>query len=382
MSILISDTFKNVACIRDLHWGNGYLEYKWNRDCREYRGKFACDSIRYENYASCEDCKFYDKIGKRVLIIKLGAMGDVLRTTPLLKTIKKKYPNCHVSWLVFGESKDFLNSSRIDRVLEYNFENVLRLLQEKFDVLISLEIDAPGTVVASYVKANYKFGYYLDSDGHTNCFNESAHYYFERVLSDKINKANRKTYQEMMAEIAELEYNKEDYDFRFNAEQGKYVLINIGADERWPCKSWHKDKIIELVCKLNEKDEQVMLCGGPKEKDLLPKIVFELNSKNVDVLTNDCENSLKDFFNVVNGAKAVVTGDTMCLHLAGALKKKTVGLFFVTPDWEVEDYGRIKKLKSDLLEKFWYTDEYSEELVNSISVDDVLNAINELKNEN
>lgn len=352
------------------------MKYKWNRDCREFRGRFACDSIRYEGYASCEECKFYDKVGKRVLMIKLGAMGDVLRTTPLLKAIKKKYPGCHITWLVDDISKDFLNSSRIDRVLPYNFENVLKLMKEKFDVLISLEIDSPGTTVASNIKADEKYGYFLGEDGHTSCFNDSAHYYFERALSDTINKANRKTYQELMAEVCEIPYNKEFYDLRFKEKEGDYVLLNVGADKRWPCKQWHPDKFMELAEKLTKQGEKVVIAGGPQEIKLVPELIEKLKAKGVDVSGNNPNNTLKEFFDVVNNARAVVTGDSMCLHLAGALKKKTVALFFVTPDWEVESYdGKIKNLAAPLMEKFWYTDEYNLELVNSISTDQVLEAL-------
>ncbi len=70
------------------------MRYNWKRDCRSYLGKYACDSIRFENYTSCEDCKFYEPIGEKILIIKLGAMGDVLRTTPLLSALKS--PSYHL----------------------------------------------------------------------------------------------------------------------------------------------------------------------------------------------------------------------------------------------------------------------------------------------
>ncbi len=352
------------------------MKYKWNRDCRAYLGKYACDSIRLEDYTSCEDCQFYDPIGKKILIIKLGAMGDVLRTTPLLKALKKRYENSHITWLVNKESKDFLNSSRIDKVLEYNLENVLRLMKEEFDVLISLEIDVPGTAIAGFIKANEKYGYHLNKDGHTDTFNEAADYYLERALSDKINKSNRKSYQEMMFEVAELDYNKEDYDFKFKPQEGEYVLINIGSDIRWPSKQWDPKNIIELAKKLND---NIIITGGPKEKELQPKIVNELNKKGIKVLANNCDNTLKEFIDVVNKAKLVITGDTMTLHLAAALKKPTVALFFCTPDWEVECYDRIKKITSLLLQKYWYTDEYSEELVNSISVEQVYEKIKEFK---
>ncbi len=352
------------------------MKYKWNRDCRSYIGRYACDLVRSEDYTSCEDCPFYEPTGKRVLLIKLGAMGDVLRTTPLLRAIKEKYGNCHITWLVNKESKDFLNSPRVDRVLEYSFENILRLTSEDFDVLISLEIDSPGTIVARNVNAKEKYGYFMDKDGYTSTFNKGADHYLERALSDKINKANRKTYQEMMFETADLPYNKEGYDFEFHEKKGEYILINIGSDLRWPSKQWAHEKIIRLIKMLNK---TVMLAGGPKEEEAQQKLINLLEKEGIKVLANNCDNTLKEFVEVVKRAEVVITGDTMALHLSAALKKPTVALFFCTPDWEIEDYGLIKKIASPLLEEYWYTNDYVEKLVNSISPEQVYEKIKELK---
>jgi len=87
-----------------------------------------------EDYKDCEGCKFYDKISKKILIIKLGAMGDVIRTTPLIPLIRKKYPNSQITWLVGEQSKEL---AKADRVLVYNLDNVLRLQKEEFDVVFS-----------------------------------------------------------------------------------------------------------------------------------------------------------------------------------------------------------------------------------------------------
>ncbi|MCX7766040.1 MAG: hypothetical protein N2246_04970, partial [Candidatus Sumerlaeia bacterium] len=48
-------------------------------DCKYYLGYKPCGKS-----LMCEGCQYYAPMGKRILIIKLGAMGDVLRTTPLL----------------------------------------------------------------------------------------------------------------------------------------------------------------------------------------------------------------------------------------------------------------------------------------------------------
>ena len=63
----------------------------WNRDCRSFKGIYSCDILKTENYKDCSECNFYEKIDKKILILKLGAMGDVLRTTTILTAIKEKY---------------------------------------------------------------------------------------------------------------------------------------------------------------------------------------------------------------------------------------------------------------------------------------------------
>ena len=65
-------------------------------DCRYFRGDIPCKP--HKNYnAHCIDennalCSYYDKITEKILIIKLGAIGDVIRTTPLLTKLKQEHP--------------------------------------------------------------------------------------------------------------------------------------------------------------------------------------------------------------------------------------------------------------------------------------------------
>ena len=131
------------------------MEFKWNQDCKHFPGVWPCDILKSEGYKSCEECNFYEPSSKRVLIIKLGAMGDVLRTIPLIKSIKKKYgEKISITWLVNPESADLLKDYYyIDRVLIYSLDNILRLSVEEFDILFSFEINVPGTIISSMINA-------------------------------------------------------------------------------------------------------------------------------------------------------------------------------------------------------------------------------------
>ena len=76
-------------------------EFKFNRDCKSFPGRWACDIMTAEGYMSCKECKFYEPV-KKVLIIKYGAAGDILRTTPILSTIREKYGDVQIYWLTNG----------------------------------------------------------------------------------------------------------------------------------------------------------------------------------------------------------------------------------------------------------------------------------------
>jgi len=367
---------------------------KWNKKCRFFDEKFACDTLTTENYTSCNECKFSQEYSKKILIIKLGAMGDVLRTTVILPSIKKKYgEDVFICWMTNPESKDFLkNNHLIDKVLICNTENILRIQQEKFDILFALEIDTPSTLLANLVKAEKKFGYYFDN-GATSCFNKSAEDYLETAFLNHIKVKNRKTYQELICEACELRefYDKEkpmfdlkqkhrDLGKKFILENNLYnenriIGINIGSASRWPSKFWDTGKIKELARKLSK--YSLVILAGPNEINKQKELIEEMKKEGLNMIGNNPGNTLDEFAAIVNICNTIICGDTMVLHLATSLNKKTVSLFFATSPWEVEGYGTMKKLISPLLEKYFYINRYIDELAESISIDDVVKVTEE-----
>tara|TARA_Y100000310_G_C20675201_1_gene812641 strand:+ start:1154 stop:2266 length:1113 start_codon:yes stop_codon:yes gene_type:complete len=365
---------------------------KWNKKCKFFNEKHACDTLASEGYSSCEECKFSQEYSKKILIIKLGAIGDVLRTTCILPALKKKYgPDILVYWMTNPESVDLLkNNSLIDKVLTYNLENTLRIQQEKFDILFALEIDSPSTLLANLVNSKEKFGYFFD-DGATSCFNKSAMTYLETAFLNHIKIKNRKTYQQLISEACELDsyYNKEkpifdlsqkhiDFADKFKSENNItendiIIGINIGSSGRWKSKFWNNEKIKQLI--RNLKGCKILILAGPNEIDKQTRLIQDMKQEGIFLLANNPQNTLDEFAAVVNICNQIVCGDTMVLHLASSLNKKTIALFFTNSPWEVEDYGIVNKLISPLLEKYFYFNGYAEELANSISIEEVLKAL-------
>ena len=371
------------------------MTYIWNKNCRSFSqfGGFACDLMKSEGYKDCSECMFYDKYDKKILIINLGAKGNIIRTTSLLRDIKSEDPNSFIVWVVDEKNKEILEGNKyVDRVMAYNLETVLKLKYEKFDYLYSLDTDAPGTVLASLVDSNNKlekkYGYYFDERGFTSTFNEEANYYLDIALSDKLTRENRKSFQEMIFKTCEKSFNGEKYIFELSKKakeyggefarkykfDGKVIGINIGSSPRWPAKCWSKEKITSFIKKIiDETDSKILVLGGPHEIKKQREILDKFSSERI--IGNDCNNSYEEFVGVVNLCDAVVTGDTFALHIAIGLNKKTIALFFCTPPWEIYDYGIVKKIASPLLDKYIFTDLYADELANSISVEEVFELI-------
>src|ERR1035437_4466871 len=86
-------------------------------DCKHFPGDHPCIYNKREGIM-CDNCNYYSPVGFKILIIKLDAIGDVLRTTSILHSLKKEYPNSNITWLTKIASKDiFKNNTFVDTLL-------------------------------------------------------------------------------------------------------------------------------------------------------------------------------------------------------------------------------------------------------------------------
>jgi ADP-heptose:LPS heptosyltransferase len=205
---------------------------------------------------------------------------------------------------------------------------------------------------------------------------------------------NKKTYQELIFQASELRYKKQEIIFELNdsdknyqkqfkkenklSEKDKVIGISFGSGKRWLSKSWSKKKVKEIIKNL-VKTNKIILLGGPEEIKQINKIKEEIKQQGEEILSNNPDNTIGEFAAVLDLCDKIITTDSLTLHLAIALKKPTVALFFCTPPWEIEGYGNIFKIQYTLLKENFFSTQYSEKLANSISTEQVLKAINSLE---
>jgi heptosyltransferase-2 len=308
----------------------------------------------------CDGCPHYTPFHQKILIIKCRAQGDVLRTTPILQALKRKYHSSHISWLVDEESIELLdNNPFIDRVLPYNLESIMPLLVEEFDVLISLDKEPPSTSIASLVKCQSRLGFGMNNLGNLVPFNREAEYAYQLGLDDDLKfKQNTMSYQEIIAKTAEVEYSRDPYVFQIEdshktrareffkkhniPEESLSIGLNTGAGVKFETKQWPAEYYLKLIEYLSENaDVKIFLLGGKRETELNQSIAK--NSKHTVYNTGN-DNSLLEFAGFLSLMDIVVTSDTLGMHLAIALEKKVIALFGPTCPQEIDLYGRGVKL--------------------------------------
>lgn len=342
---------------RNNHNNNIFPSGKILRDCRYYRGDRPCLYHKKEG-VKCGDCRHYSPFSERILIIKLDALGDVLRTTALLPAFKERYPDSQITWITLsGALPLFINNPYVDRVIPLEPDGLITLLSEKFSLAINLDTSPRAAGLLTAASAPVKKGFDLDQLGQVKAANPEAGQWLEMSVFDDIKKANRETYQTIAARIAglssagEIVLPLEDGEKKFARDFARRhgltgselrIGLNTGGGGRWEFKKWTRESTLELARRAaGELNARVLLYGGPAEADRNSW----LKSRAGDLLIDTgCHNSLRQFFSLLSICDILVSSDTLALHAALGLGKKVVGLFGPTSPWEIEFYGRGRRV--------------------------------------
>ena len=329
-------------------------------DCRYFRTDRPCRP--HKIYGSvCSTCTHHAPVATRVLIIKLDATGDVLRSTSLLKPLHTAMPASHVTWLTRREAIEVLApNSMIDEVVPLDPEALLMLQTQPFDIVINPDASMTSSRLATLARAADKRGFVVDDAGRLVPLNDDASQWYEMGLNDRLKKENARTYQSILLAIAGLpatehpitwEVTDEEAAFARNFAYGHGIApddeliigLNTGAGGRWRWKKWTADGYETLVRALLAEypSAKILLYGGPEEVERNHGLAELAPGRLVDTGTR---NTLRRFGALVDLCDVMVTGDTMALHLASALGKRVVALFGPTSASEIELYGRGTKV--------------------------------------
>ena len=343
-------------------------------DCRFFLGYIPCRFHKSEG-AHCENCSHYDRIEEKILIIKLGAIGDVIRTTPLLEKLKVEHPKAAIWWLTLTPE---ILPPTVDRKLKFDLANTLYIENVDFDLLINLDKDPEACALAKRITAKTKFGFTL-IDGVPSPINSLARQKYVTGLFDDISKANTKSYPEEIFEICGYRFNGEKYQinhdgiedsWNFPADK-KIVGLNTGCGARWKSRLWPEEYWIELAKRLKTAGYEPILLGGPDEDERNKRIQKASGTLYFGHFP------LKKFIGLMDRCDLIVTAVSMAMHIAIALDKKLVLFNNIFNKNEFELYGLGKILEPPNCQCY-FAAECDHDCMKDLKTNDVYDAVAEL----
>jgi heptosyltransferase-2 len=284
-----------------------------------------------------------------ILIVKLGATGDVVRTTVLLRSLSGE-----ITWLTEQKNAVLLkNLSRDVRCLAWEERDSCR--DRTYDLVINLEDTLEVATFVAGIEHEKLWGAQVGPDGTVAYSDDSRCWFdlsivsrFDRRRADELKLANRSTYQELIFRGLGLRFSGEPYLLPSTSASDLTgdVAIASEAGPVWPMKKWAYYE--ELRSELQALGLVV---------NVLPK-----------------RPSMIEHLADVRGHRCLVSGDSLPMHFALGSRIPCVSIFTCTSPWEIYGYGLQQKIVSTLLGEFFYKRGFEAQATTTIGVQEVLAA--------
>jgi heptosyltransferase II len=285
----------------------------------------------------------------KILILKLNATGDVVRTTPLLRCLEGE-----ITWITAHNNRVLLEGIS-ENLRPICWEDRETVRGEQYDLVINLEDDPELAAFASSVRHGQVFGAYSDgsdlpryTDDSRLWFDLSLISVFGKQKADELKFQNRRTYQELIFQGLGLHFSGQRYILPepvYTGFSGDIAIAPI-AGAVWPMKNW---AFYEELKQLLEAEGLVV--------NYLPKRA-----------------SLLEHLNDVQNHRCLVGGDSLPMHFALGTGRRCVTIFNCTSPWEIFDYGLQTKIVSPLLEEFFYKRSFDPRATKAVHLQAVFDA--------
>lgn len=286
-------------------------------------------------------------IVKKILIVNLGGIGDILLSAPALKAIRKRYEKASISLLVVPRAHEIVSGmSYIDRIFLFdtvftsrgilaNLKTLLKLKRERFDLAVNMRtlVSASSAlkmkVLLDIIKPRVKAG--RDTAGRGSYFDIKVE---ETDLGDKYEmEYDIDTAIALGAETADRSLSfdiAEDDTTKVKAalieggifEDDIIVVVNLGGK---PSHKWGIENFIKTIEGINKRVRcKFVITGENRDRFLADKIEAVSGIK---VLNTAGKLSLKELGALIKTAGLFISNDTGPIHIAAIMKTPLVAIF-------------------------------------------------------
>lgn len=291
----------------------------------------------------------------KILIIKLGAIGDIIHALPALAAIRAGFPTAEISWVAEQRSAEILRGNKlidnlievdtkalrggrvIEKMLIEGAKQVRNLRQYDFDIAIDFQGLLKSGMIAKLSGAQTRWGF-----SRVDLREPSARVFYTdtariptatHVIRRNLALADAALGAPLPAdELAFPIFTTDEHRHEANLIASRvgpnFAILNPAGG--WVTKLWHSGKYGRLADMLwSELGLESIVVTGPNEAALADEVLSASRSGKTVL----AEPTLKGFYELAKLARIYVGGDTGPTHIAIAAGAPVVGIFGPTEWW-------------------------------------------------
>jgi heptosyltransferase I len=301
-----------------------------------------------------------------VLIVRLGAMGDILHALPAIAALRTAHPDWFLGWAIEPQWRDLLCAGDcaqrgphmpvVDAIHVVSakqwahapvsittLRDIRRVRRElrvaRYDICIDLQGAVRSAVIGRWAGASRLIGEDQPRERAARwLFSERVETHGIHVIEQAIEVANAVAGDSLPAILPCLPTDARAETWADGLNQ-PFVLISPGAG--WGAKCWPTERYGAVASRFHQAGYKILVNTGPGELSIAREIVS---------LSGDTATAMRltiaELIAVTRRASLVIAGDTGPLHLASALDKPVVGIFGPTdPARNGPFWGSFKVLR-------------------------------------
>ena len=283
---------------------------------------------------------------RRILLIRLSSLGDILLMTPLLNLLRTTCPQAQIDVLIKAEYRDLLRvHPGITRLLTFDSRQpLLRTLRglrvDRYDLALDLHCTPRSQVLLRGLRARRKLTYnkqvlrraLLVRLGWNTLQRMTPVPEFYTAPLRRLGLTGRLGAPTMHLDPESMEAMQVRIA-RSLPDAPDQPLLAVAPGARWPTKRWPVERFAAAAQELaREKQAVVVILGGPDEAQLAHELCGKLD---VPVINGAGTLPLMDSAALLSRCRLLISNDSGLMHMATALQVPVVAIFGPT----VQEFG-------------------------------------------
>lgn len=269
---------------------------------------------------------------KNFFIIRLSSLGDIIHTLPAFSSLRRNFPDAHISWIVEKQGKEILDLvPGLDEVIVFRQKGWLKSIKKRNQIVLDFQGLIKSGLIAFLSRSQKRIGF-----DPRNLKEPSASPFY----TDSLEKVSEEIHViiKNLRLLSKLGIKEEKYEFPLTIpnetskavkeklkkigfpSQKKLIICNIGA--AWETKRWSALRWVRLLKLMKKEDLFPLLLWGNEREGELARAVSEQSRVTISPFF-----SIKEVLALIKEASLVISGDTFALQVACAFSVPVIGLF-------------------------------------------------------